>query len=84
MLRCCRSRSSRASRSVLPVSPNSFSNTARGWDSIGSGCVGVRHETVCVYTQFSVPEQTPALAGLSIAISSEATCVCLPNSRASN
>ena len=35
-------------RSVLPLSPNSFSNTARGFHSIGSGCVGLRQESVCV------------------------------------
>jgi len=27
---------------------NSFSNTARGFHSIGSGCVGLRQESVCV------------------------------------
>ena len=48
MLLCCRSRASRAARSVLPLSPNSFSNTARGLYSIGSGCVGLRHESVWV------------------------------------
>ncbi len=44
MLLCWRSRASRAARSVLPLSPNSFSNTARGLYSIGSGCVALRHE----------------------------------------
>src|SRR6266567_4055794 len=40
MLLCCRNLASRAARSVLPLSPNSFSNTARGFHSIGSACVG--------------------------------------------
>ena len=48
MLLCCRSLASRTARSVLPLSPNSFSNTARGLYSIGSGCVGLRHDSVCV------------------------------------
>ena len=39
-------RRSRAVRSVLPLSPNNFSNTARGFHSIGSGCVALRHDSV--------------------------------------
>ena len=34
--------------SVLPLSPNSRSNTARGLFSIGSGVVGLRQEIVLV------------------------------------
>jgi hypothetical protein len=48
MLLCCRSLASRAARFVLPLSPNSRSNTARGFHSMGNGCVGLRHESVCV------------------------------------
>ena len=47
-LLCWRSRASRAERSVLPLSPKIVSNTARGFHSIGSGWVGLRHEIVCV------------------------------------
>ena len=43
-----RSRASRAALPVLPLSPNSRSNTARGLCSIGSGCVALRQEIVCV------------------------------------
>ena len=39
-------RVSRAARSVLPLSPNSFSKTVRGFHSMGSGCVGLRQESV--------------------------------------
>jgi hypothetical protein len=48
MLLCCRNLFSRAARSVLPLSPNSFSKTARGFHSMGNGCVGLRQEIVCV------------------------------------
>ena len=48
MLRSRRMRASRASRSVLPLVPNSISNTARGSFSVGSGVVGVRQEIVLV------------------------------------
>ncbi len=48
MLLCCIIRASRAERTVLPLSPNSFSNTTRGFHSVGSGCVGLRHDSVCV------------------------------------
>jgi hypothetical protein len=48
MLFCSLNRFSRAAASVLPVSPNSFSNTARGLYSIGSGCVALRQHSVCV------------------------------------
>jgi len=48
MLLCCCNLASRAFRSVLSLSPKSFSNTARGFHSIGNGCVGLRHEMVCV------------------------------------
>ena len=41
-------RASRAARSVLPLSPNSFSKTVRGFHSMGSGCVGLRQESVSV------------------------------------
>ena len=37
----------RTSRSVaLPPSPNSRSNTTRGWFSVRFGVVSLRHETV--------------------------------------
>ena len=78
------SRLARRRDRVLPLSPNSRSNTARGLYSIGSGCVGLRHEIVCVYAQLRMPVHAPALAGASIAISSDASCVSLPNWRASN
>ena len=48
MLLSCRMRARRACGSVLPLSPNSRSNTARGLCSIGSGVFGVRHEMVLV------------------------------------
>ena len=48
MLRSRRIRASRAAGSVLPLVPNSRSNTARGSFSIGSGVVGVRHAMVLV------------------------------------
>jgi hypothetical protein len=83
MLLCCCSRASRARRSVLPVSPNSFSNTARGLYSMNSGCVGLRHEIVCVYAQLRLPVQAPALAAASIESSSEPSCVSLANCLAS-
>ena len=42
---CCALRRAWASRwSALPPSPNSRSNTMRGWISIGTGVVGVRHD----------------------------------------
>src|SRR6266699_1056676 len=44
MLRSLRIRASRTFGSVLLLSPNRFSNTARGWFSIGIGVVGVRLE----------------------------------------
>ena len=46
MLRSSRMRASRASWLVSSVSPNSRSKTARGWFSIGSGVVGLRHDRV--------------------------------------
>jgi len=84
MLLCCRSLASRAVRSVLPLSPKSRSNTARGFHSIGSGCVGLRHESVCVYTQLKLPVQAPALAGASIESSSDPICVSLAKCLASS
>ena len=47
-LLCWRIRAWRAARSVLPLSPNRVSKTARGFHSIGSGWVLLRHEIVCV------------------------------------
>ena len=84
MLLCCRSLASRAVRSVLPLSPNSRSNTARGFHSIGNGCVGLRQESVCVYTQLRMPVHAPALAGASIESSSDGTCVSRAKCLASN
>ena len=78
MLLCWRIRASRAARSVLPLSPNSRSNTDRGLYSIGSGCVELRHEMVWVYAQLRFPVHAPAFAGASSASSSDATCVVLP------
>ncbi len=37
--------------SVLPLSPNIRSNTTRGLFSIGSGVVGLRHDSVFAYAQ---------------------------------
>ena len=66
MLLCCCNRFSRAARSVLPLSPNSFSKTVRGFHSIGRGCVGLRQESVSRYAQLRLPVQAPALAGRSM------------------
>ena len=41
-------RASRARVSVLPLSPNRRSNTARGLCCIGSGVFALRHEIVFV------------------------------------
>ena len=51
MLRFSRKRFTRAAESVVPMSPNRSSNTARGLSSIGSGIVGPRQQSVLVYTQ---------------------------------
>ena len=48
MLRSCCIRARRAFGSVLPLSPNSRSNTTRGLFSIGSGVVALRQEMVFV------------------------------------
>jgi hypothetical protein len=48
MLRFSRSRWTRSLPSVVPESPNSRSNTARGLSSIGSGMVGPRQQSVLV------------------------------------
>ena len=69
---------------MLPLSPKSRSNTARGFHSIGNGCVGLRHESVCVYTQLRLPVHAPAFAGASIDNSSDATCVSWAKCLASN
>ena len=44
----CRMRALRAFGSVLPLSPNSRSNTTRGLFSVGSGVFALRHEMVFV------------------------------------
>ena len=46
MLRSSRMRARRAAWLVSSVSPKSRSKTARGWFSIGSGVVGLRHDRV--------------------------------------
>ena len=72
---CCCSRAARAARSVVPLSPKRVSNTARGFDSVGNGWVGLRHESVWVYTQLRLPVHAPALLGGSSDSSSDGTCV---------
>ena len=44
-------RSSALRSAAVPPSPNSRSNTTRGFASVGSGVVGVDHASVFVYTQ---------------------------------
>ena len=68
-------RSSRAAWSVLPLVPNSRSNTARGSFSIGSGVVGVRQAIVFVYAQLAPPSQEPSIAFDSMPSSSDASWV---------
>ena len=48
MLRSVSIRARRTAASVLSLSPNSLSNTARGRYSTGTGVVGVRHDSVCM------------------------------------
>ena len=74
-------RASRASRSVLPLVPNSISNTARGSFSVGSGVVGVRQEIVLVYAQ-DAPPQVPSMEFGSMPSSSDVICVSFDSSRA--
>ena len=75
-------RARRASGSVVPLEPNSRSNTARGLFSMGSGVVGVRQATVFVYAQLAPPSHEPSIAFDSIPSSSDVSWVCLPSSRA--
>ena len=82
MLRCSSMRLSRISASVLPLSPNNRSNSARGLFSIGSGVVGVRHAIVFEYAQAKPTSQDPETSRLSRPTSSDASCVCLPRSLA--
>ena len=72
-------RASRAPRSVLPLSPNIRSNSARGSFSIGSGVFGPRHEMVFVYAQLKPMSQDPARSRPSMAISSDASWVSCPS-----
>ncbi len=46
------------------------SNTTRGFSSIGSGCVGVRHEIVSMYVQRKSAAQVPKMFELSSIASS--------------
>src|SRR6185295_885810 len=48
----------------------------------GSGVLALRHEIVFVYAQAKPTSQAPAVSPDSIASSSDASCVCLPISRA--
>ena len=59
--------------SVVPLSPNSRSNTRRGLFSIGSGCVAVRQAMVFVYA-------LPVVSMPSTPSSSDASSVWRPNS----
>ena len=82
MLRSSRIRASRASGVVLSVSPNSRSNTARGWFSIGSGLVGLRHDSVLAYAQLQPASQAPISSLGSMASSRELSTVSLPSTPA--
>ena len=68
-------RASRATRSVLPLVPNSRSNTARGSFSIGRGVVSELQAIVLVYAQLAPPSHEPSIAFDSMPSSSEASCV---------
>ncbi len=70
-------RASRAPRSVLPLVPNSRSNTALGSFSIGSGVVSLLQEIVLVYAQLAPPSHEPSIAFDSMPSSSDASCVSL-------
>ncbi len=67
--------------SVLPVSPNSNSNTARGLFSIGSGVDSFAQAMVFVYAQLNPSSQDPAKSRPSSASSSVASCVSPPCTR---
>ena len=77
-LRCWRSRASRTLGSVLPLSPNSRSNTTRGLFCVGSGVFWLFQLIVLVYGHAKPVSQAPVVSLDSIASSSDASCVCLP------
>ena len=76
MLRRCAIRAWRAAGSVVSLSPNRRSNTARGLFSIGSGVVAARQHSVLTYAQLYPTSHAPAMPAVSSPSSSEASCVC--------
>ena len=83
MLRCSRIRACRAAGSVVSLSPNSRSNTARGLCSIGNGVDELLQEIVYEKAQLKPPlSHDPAKLAPSSPSSSDASGVCRPSSLA--
>ena len=81
MLRLRCRRTLRSAGSVVPLSPNSRSNTTRGLSSAGACVVGLVHESELMKAHV-VLSHVPTRSRRSSASSSEANCVCCPNCRA--
>jgi hypothetical protein len=70
--------------SFVPPLPNNRSKTTRGLFSVGSGVVGVLHDSVFKYTQLYALSHMPASTLKSIDSSSDGSTVSLPSTCAAS